>query len=307
MSKQQNNPLVGAIEAGGTDSAEATDMNTPNPLQKIRIALNRLISAMLLTVLLPWPALATGPNWSLVWEDDFNTGTLDTNKWTEIDRGHNDWNRHMSSNPACYIIRAGKIALRGIVNTNSSDSAKAITGGITTKGKFSFTYGKVEIRAKLGHSKGAWPAFWMKPSQPTNTLHKHKGEIDLMEHLNFDRFIYQTVHTHYTLDLGIKTNPISHATARFNHDDFNIFGLEWYPDRLVFTVNRQPTFTYSRIRTDREGQWPFDRPFYLLLSMQLGGNWVGKIDYTQLPVQMEIDSVKIYQDKSVTGSHTQNH
>lgn len=248
------------------------------------------------------PVLAASPNWGVVWEDDFKTGTLDTNKWSKIDRGSDEWSRHMSSDPACYDIRDGKLILRGIINTNSADKAKVITGGIWTKGRYSFTYGKVEIRAKLGHAKGAWPAFWMIPSQPPKAP-GYPGEIDIMEHLNFDNIICQTVHTHYTLDLGITTNPVNRATARFNPDDFNVFGLEWFPDKLVFTVNDQPTLTYPRIQTDKVGQWPFDQPFYLLIDMQLGGSWVGEIDYSQLPVQMEIDWVRIYQDQSDAEPH----
>jgi len=240
---------------------------------------------------------AADPQWELVWSDDFNNPALDTNKWTKIDRGPSAWNLHMSHDPACYDIQDGKLILRGIVNTNPADSAKVITGGVTTRGKFSFTYGKVEIRAKLGHAQGAWPAFWMLPSQPPPGP-GYPGEMDIMEHLNFDPIFYQTVHTHYTLDLNIKTNPLSHATAPFNPEEFNVFGLEWFPDKLVFTVNDQPTFTYPRIQTDTPGQWPYDQPFYLIIDMQLGGNWVGKIAEDQLPVQMEIDWVKVYQDKS---------
>lgn len=257
---------------------------------------------LLAAIILCLPTLVAEAKWSLVLEDDFNSNALDTNKWSLVDRSHSDWDRHMSHDPACWEIRGGRLVLRGIVNTNLADDAKVITGGVTTKGKFSFNYGKVEIRAKLGHAQGAWPAFWMLPSQPP-AGRGHHGEIDIMEHLNFDKIIYQTVHTHYTLDLGIKTNPVSHATVPFNPEEFNVFGLEWSRDKLVFTVNGKKTFTYPRIKTDKAGQWQFDQPFYLLIDMQLGGNWVGKIDDRQLPVQMEIDWVKIYQDKPEANTH----
>ena len=250
---------------------------------------------LMLAVGLVTHAQAGEPKWSLVWKDDFNSATLDTNKWSKIERGPSNWDRHMSADPACYVLKHGKLILRGIVNTNAADAARVITGGITTQGKFSFAGGRVEIRAKLGHSQGAWPAFWMLPGQPHKS-NGYPGEIDIMEHLNFDKIIYQTVHTHYTLDLGIKTDPLSHATAPFNPEQFNVFGLEWFPDKLVFTVNSRATFTYPRIQTDKEGQWPYDQPYYLMLDMQLGGGWVGEIDEKQLPVQMEIDWVKVYQE-----------
>jgi hypothetical protein len=62
----------------------------------------------------------------------------------------------------------------------------------------------------------------------------------------------------------------------------------------VFTINGEHSMTYPKIATDKPGQWPFDQPFYLLIDMQLGGKWVGAIDESQLPVRMEIDWVKVY-------------
>jgi beta-glucanase (GH16 family) len=56
--------------------------------------------------------------------------------------------------------------------------------------------------------------------------------------------------------------------------EFNTFGLEWFPDKLVFTINGEHTMTYPKITTDKPGQWPFDQPFYLLIDMQLGGKWL---------------------------------
>lgn len=239
--------------------------------------------------------IAPQPNWVLVWGDEFNReGFLDPAKWSKCERGTSDWDRHMTTNSACFEVKAGCLILRGINNTNAADPAKVITGGITSKGKFDFTYGKVQIRAKLGCAPGAWPAFWMLPS---NAGWPAGGEIDIMEHLNFDDIVYQTVHSHYTLKLGEKTNPPHSAKAPHNPGQFNLYGVEWYPDKLVFTINDKPTFTYPRIKTDKPGQWPFDKPFYLILDMQLGGSWVGAIDYSQLPVQMDLDWVRVFQDK----------
>lgn len=254
---------------------------------------------VLLTLPLFCGSLSAGePKWTLVWEDDFlKDGHIDPAKWTQINRGNSDWNRHMSANPACYAVADGKLILRGLNNTNTADPVKVITGGLTTKGKFEFTYGKVEIRAKLGCAQGAWPAFWMLSQSTHHGPYPHSGEIDIMEHLNFDTLIYQTVHSHYTLNLGEKKNPVHSGTAKLKPDEYNVYGLEWFPDKLVFTLNGKATFTYPRIQTDKPGQWPFDQPFYLLIDMQLGGNWVGKIDNAQLPVQMEIDWVRVYENK----------
>lgn len=231
--------------------------------------------------------------WKLVWEDSFTqNGVLDTTVWSKISRGPSDWNNYMSSFDSCYEVKNGNLILYGIRNTTQcQDTAPYLTGGVYTKGKKTFTEGKLEIRAKLGAVTGAWPAIWMLPE---NAPWPTGGEIDIMEHLNFDTIVYQTTHSHYSHTLGIKDNPKNGATAVINPEDYNIYGVELYQDSLVFSVNRQHVFTYPRIETDQPGQFPFDRPFYLLIDMQLGGNWVGEVNPDELPVKMEVDWVKFY-------------
>lgn len=68
-----------------------------------------------------------------------------------------------------------------------------------------------------------------------------------------------------------------------------------YPDSIVFTINGHPTLTYPKIDGGKDGQFPFYIPQYLLIDMQLGGQWVGQVDPADLPVEMEIDWVKYYE------------
>ena len=233
--------------------------------------------------------------WKLVWQEEFdNKAGFDTTSWSKIPRGTADWNNYMSDFDSCYAMRDGNMVLRGIVNyTQKNDTAPYLTGGIYTKGKKLFTGGRVEIKAKLQGARGAWPAIWMLPE---NAKWPDGGEIDIMERLNNDSIAYQTVHSHYTFDLGIKDNPKQGSTGLINPDDFNTYTVEMYPDSLVFFINDTRTFAYPRIETDKEGQYPFnDSQFYLLLDMQLGGSWVGAVDPEDLPVEMEIDWVRFYQ------------
>ena len=76
-----------------------------------------------------------------------------------------------------------------------------------------------------------------------------------------------------------------------------VFGLEWYPDKLIFTLNGRDTFVYPRLENVDKSQWPFDQPFYLMFDQQLGGSWVGNINSKDLPVQMIIDWVKVYKER----------
>ncbi|MBK7098993.1 MAG: glycoside hydrolase family 16 protein [Sphingobacteriales bacterium] len=234
--------------------------------------------------------------WQLVWNEEFKDNKLDTEKWSKIPRGKSDWNKYMSNFDSCYELRNGNLILKGIKNRSlTNDTATYLTGGVYTKNKVNFGYGRLEIKAKFQGAKGAWPAFWMLPEKGKWPM---AGEIDIMERLSYDSFVYQTIHTNYTYNLKIKDNPKSSKTIRINPDDYKIYTLEKYPDSLVFYINGIHNFTYPRIKTDKEGQFPFDQSdYYLLLDMQLGGSWVGEVDPKDIPVEMAIDYVRFYKLK----------
>lgn len=228
-----------------------------------------------------------------VWEDNFDGRTFDAQYWSKIPRGGADWNRHMSDADFLYEVKDGNLVLRGVVNDDvlPQDTARYITGGLYTKGKVSIGYGKVEICAKLGRAQGAWPAIWMLPE---TGKWPNGGEIDIMEHLNHDSIAYQTVHSYYTYVLKEENNPPHGGIGTIDRDGYNTYAVEILPDSLVFSINGKRTFAYPRIETDKEGQYPFGTPYYLLVDMQIEGSWVGKAKPEEYPVEMLVDWVKIY-------------
>lgn len=256
--------------------------------------MKKLIYVALLFVGVSTAVAQTQPKWKLVWEDNFNSGKLDESKWNVITRGESAWKRYMSAEKDLISFENGNVVLTGRINKdNASDTSKYVTGGIDTKNKYTLTYGRIEIRAKLGSAQGAWPAFWMVPNERQALP---GGEIDIMEHLNFDDFVYQTAHSHYTIKLGLKDTPQHYGTAKIKMGEYNVYGLEWYEDRVVWMINGEATFVYPRIKTDKEGQWQYDVPFFIMLDQQLGGpgTWPGEINDADLPVKMWIDWIKVY-------------
>ncbi|WP_082436114.1 glycoside hydrolase family 16 protein [Zhouia amylolytica] len=228
-------------------------------------------------------------NFQLIWQDDFNGSTLDTTKWSRISEGTPDWKNYMTTDDQVYEISNGHLHLKGIVNPDTqTDPRPYLTGGVWTRGKFNFTYGKVEVRAKMDSAQGCWPAIWLLGSTNEYGGWPDYGEIDIMEHLNFDNYIYSTIHS------NTKSSPSS-STVSVNPGVFNTYGVEWYPDHIVFTLNGAATFTYYKESGADWRQWPFDRDFHLILSQQLGGSWVGSINSSQLPVDYVIDYVKYYE------------
>ena len=251
-------------------------------------------------------AAATSPErlrkagWHLIWCDEFAGGELDEAKWSLCKRGTPDWKNTVSDDPRLLEVKDGILHLRGIENDDRArDPAPYLTAAVTSRGKFTFRYGKVQIRARFKSAQGAWPALWMLGAEkgwPAN------GEIDLMEHLNFDHKVYQTVHSEYTVKIDKTNKPRKGGTAKIKRDDWNTYGCEWDADRIAFTVNGGRTHTYPRVPEKGEKQWPFDQPFYFILSMQIGGKWVNRggkspTNPAHYPAGMEVDWVRVYRKR----------
>lgn len=233
--------------------------------------------------------------WKLVWEENFDRPVLDTATWSKIPRWTPEWAKFMSADEACYAIADRNLVLKGLINPDrGADTATYLTGGVYTKYKRSFHGGRLEVRAKLQGATGAWPAIWLKPAEEAKYPWPTGGEIDIMERLNYDSVAYQTVHSYYTHHLNLKNDPPQGGTGRIDPDGYNTYAVEMYPDSVVFFINGNRNFAYPRIETDKEGQFPFDKPYYLLIDMQLGGPWVGAVDPADLPVEMHVDWVRYY-------------
>lgn len=233
----------------------------------------------------------TEKGYTILWEENFEDSTKLEANWSKIPRGTSDWNNYMSDYDGLYEVKSGNLILRGIKNTVlPEDNVPYLTGGVYTKDKKNFGFGRLEVKAKLFGARSSWPAIWLLPKDKKWPA---GGEIDMMERLNDDQYVYQTIHTDYTLNQGMRDNPKSSIVASIKANDYNVYAVEFHPDSLRFFVNDTHTFTYPRIETDKTDQYPFgDNEFYLLIDMQLGGNWVGDVNEQDLPTEMHIDWVR---------------
>jgi beta-glucanase (GH16 family) len=234
--------------------------------------------------------------WKLIWRDEFDQKRLDATKWTSCERGTADWDDTMSRDPRCIEVKGGVLKLNGFVNTDTkNDRAPFLTGGVKSQGKFEFHHGKLEVRARFKSAQGAWPSIWLLAP---GDRWPEGGEIDIMEHLNFDDLVYQTLHTPYTENSKPKRTD-NYVTARINRKDFNTYGVEWDSDKVRFFVNGVATFAYHRIPNKGPSQWPFKRPLFIILSMQIGGEWVGPARPAHYPAHMEVDWIRVYRRSSL--------
>lgn len=241
-------------------------------------------------------AKRTHKGWRLVWSDEFSGSEVDKNSWSRCLRYGSPWNRHMSLLDSLVKVQNGVVELWGI-NTPEGyqDSLKFLTGGLDSRGMRAIKKGRIDVRARLEQAQGFWPAIWMMPE--SNLPWPEAGEIDIMEHLNFDDYIYQTVHSGHIEGLRQpKTQHDHKEVVDVRH--FNVYSIEITDSEIIYYINNRRTFSYPRLEPEPEGQYPFDDyEYYMILSAQLGGHWIGPIEAEQLPVKMEVDYVRFYERK----------
>lgn len=234
--------------------------------------------------------------WELIWADEFEGSAIDWSMWSKTPRGKSDWCDAMSEVDELYDLKDGKLIIRGIKNRDyPDDPSPYLTGGIWGKGKQDFPVGRVDVCAKFNCARGFWPAIWLMPVKAD-----YYSELDIMEHLNFDGYVYQTLHSTYTLEKNENRSIpfLNSAKADIDINQFNVYSVEIHSDSVVFLTNNRITHTYPRVKNLGDAQFPFNKfNYYLILSAQLGGSWVGEVDVNQLPVEMLIDWVRFYQKK----------
>lgn len=239
--------------------------------------------------------------YQLVFSDEFDQAdgsTPDPAKWRVSSRYGSVWNRWISDSPNVAFIDGGHLVCRAIPNPDtSSDGVPMLTGAIETRGLFSFTYGKVEVRLRTNPYKGNFPAAWMMPQPPCDSWPK-AGEIDIFETIDAQNTSYHTIHSHWSYDLGHRSNPQSSFSRSVTVGEWHVYGLEWTEDALVFTVDGSAVGTYARSTDEAvlaQGQWPFVHPFYLILNQSVGnGSWAKAAD-TAHTYETRFDFVRVYQ------------
>ncbi|WP_405957559.1 ricin-type beta-trefoil lectin domain protein [Streptomyces phaeochromogenes] len=165
---------------------------------------------------------------------------------------------------------------------------------LNTAGKFTTTYGRVEARLKVPRGQGMWPAFWMLGNDIGQVGWPNSGEIDIMENVGFEpSTVHGTLHgPGYSGSGGIGAAyslPGGQAFA----DAFHTFAIDWSPDAVTWSVDGN--VYQRRTPADLGGrQWVFNKPFFLILNLAVGGYWPGDPDgSTSFPQQLVVDEVKV--------------
>lgn len=249
---------------------------------------------------------AQAPTYQMVFSDEFDTdGTPNPDKWVTSQRNTATWNRFVTDADSLAYVKNGSLVLRCVKNGKSTGEAdKMVSGAKETQGKFSFTYGKVDIRMKTKKHTGNFPAAWMMPHPPRKGW-PNSGEIDIFEAIDNQDIAYHTVHSHWTWDLGKKGDPQSSANEACSVEDWHVYGLEWDSKEIRWYLDGRKVFTYTKNgdnNSRQNNQWPFDHPFYIILNQSVGsGSWAKNPD-VNFEYVSEVDYVRVWQLKNADGS-----
>lgn len=248
----------------------------------------------------------------LIWADEFDGDRLDPARWTAVEDcwgGGNQERQCYTAAPANVSVSDGLLRLvarrepvtgpGGPVGHPAAGETVArdfSSARIHTRGKASFLYGRIEVRARLPSGQGLWPAIWMLPEHDNYGPYPLSGEIDIAEVVNLGVVCEDCEdRLHGAVHHGV--DPANNTFRTGSHpytetDGFHVFALEWTPETLTWFMDGDAYFTTP-------AGPPFDERFHLILNLAVGGTWPeshgrGGVDPDALPAEMLVDWVRVY-------------
>lgn len=227
----------------------------------------------------------------LVWSDDFETaGAPDDTKWT-YDLGAGGWGngeaQTYTDSADNVIVADGVLKITAKKETDGSYTSARLK----TQGLYDFTYGRIDISAKLPAAQGTWPALWMLGDNINVVGWPHCGEIDIMEQTGDDKDnTLGTFHWWNTTDSANAMYGETVAVANAS-SEFHVYSLEWTEEKLIVSVDGS-----TIVEMANNANLPFyDKNFFMILNVAMGGSLGGTIDPAFTEDAMEIEYIEVYQ------------
>ena len=252
---------------------------------------------------------------NLVWSDEFNGGSsnVDLTNWT-FDNGNNGgWGNaerefYTSRTNNAYVAGGAlHIVARAELTNAGTTTYRYTSARMKSQNKFNKTYGLIEFRTKLPHGFGYWPANWMLGSNIVSQAWPRCGEIDIMENKGTaNTTIGGTIHYNSSGSPGtdlFQSRSYDLPTPGDSVTNFHTYAVQWASNSITWLVDGVSVQLWTNW-TSSLGSFPapFDRPFYLLMNLAVGGNYLGSSDTnfinanTVFPGEMQVDYVRVYAD-----------
>ena len=276
-------------------------------MKKIRKLLYGPILSIGLMAIGLGPYEAEGGGWKLVWDDEFNGTSIDTNHW-EFESGNNSgWGNNELEFYTCNTENAYESnGVLHIVGRNEGTNGFAYTSArMKSAGLFAHEYGRFEFRARFPKGKGYWPALWLMPKDSIYGGWPACGEIDVAENKgDYPAVVQGTIH--YAAPGGGHVQSTDYYTFPVGGDkanDFHTYDLEWTTNSISWYVDNQLYETQTNWSTaNAPYPAPFNQPFYIIMNLAIGGNYDGNPDTnTVFPGEMQVDYVRVYDNTDSKG------
>ena len=268
-------------------------------LMNLRLSGNAM-TALVLSGSLVAGMAQTLPGWNLVWSDEFSQAdgsAPDASKWG-YDTGGGGWGnnelQYYTSRTNNARIEGGQLVIEA--RQESYGGRNYTSARLLTKGKKSWTYGRIEARLKIPRGQGIWPAFWMLGANIDSLGWPACGEIDVMENIGREPgIIHGTVHGPGYSGGNSIGGSFTFAAGTAVADDFHVFAVEWETNRIRWFVDGTNYFNVTPGSLPAGASWVFNAPEFILLNLAVGGNWPGNPDATTVfPQRLLVDYVRVY-------------
>lgn len=246
-----------------------------------------------------------GELWQVVWADEFDGTEVDESRWTydvgDWGWGNNELQYYTVQRPENARIENGNLVIEARKN---DDGMQWSSARLTTRGKTSFLYGRIEFRARVPREKGNWAAGWtLGDSYVDEISWPYCGEIDILESVGYEvdnesgnGIAHATVHTPaYYFKIGNQISSTKEVEGIAN--SFHTYAVEWTPTEIKGFVDGEEYYLYDKNANDKE--WPFNQPQNIILNLAMGGGWGGAqgMDDSVTSQKFEIDYVRVYEKK----------
>ncbi|SMC84474.1 Glycosyl hydrolases family 16 [Moheibacter sediminis] len=223
----------------------------------------------------------------LFWSDEFDQATLDMSKWNFEIGNNNGWGNQEKQyyTDQNTVIENG--ILKIIAKRENMEGFEFTSARLNTKGKFNFTHGRMEVRAKLPTGGGTWPAIWMLGANFDNVGWPYCGEIDVMEHVGNEPGRVQSA-LHFPGNSG-GSAVVGSTELPTAQSEFHNYTVEWSPEHIIFAIDN---VIYHEFQNNPG--IPFSAPYFIILNVAMGGALGGDIDPAFQQSAMEIDYVRVY-------------
>lgn len=236
----------------------------------------------------------------LVWSDEFDTdGAPDNSKWAyDLGNGCPNLCGWGNEEKQFYTNRAENVrvedgVLKIVAKKENYEGSAYTSARLLTKGKYEFTYGRVEVKAKLPSGAGTWPAIWTLGANIDTVGWPACGEIDIMEHWGHNPTIVSSATHTPACSGGCEGTKVGETTVPDYATAFHVYAVDWTPEELRFSIDGKYLYSYKP-STKNSSTWPYNNPQFLILNIAMGGSWFN-IDPNFTEAVMEIDYIKIYQ------------